>query len=98
MSPQLGRCLMQRQATWRSLAVTYAVVAGMQVYLAASTNAAWAWTLGIVFAFAAAGSGFAAWRARSLPDDLTEPVAPVIALISGTRNTIDYDSHPRSRY
>lgn len=76
---------MQRQATWRSLAVTYAVVAGIQVYLAASTNAAWAWTLGVVFAFAAVGSGFAVWRARRVPGDLAEPVALVLARISGDR-------------
>ncbi|QKV78057.1 hypothetical protein [Amycolatopsis sp. Hca4] len=91
---------MQRQATWRALAVTYAIVAGMQTYLAISMDAAWARTLGAVFTFAAVGSGFAAWRARRMPgdSDLIELATPVLVLISGTRNTVDYDSRPRSRY
>jgi hypothetical protein len=73
---------MQRQATWRALAITYAVVAGIQVYLAISMNATWEWALGAVFALTAVGFGFAAWRARRLPadDGLTEHASPVTAL------------------
>jgi hypothetical protein len=91
---------MQRQATWRALAVTYAVVAGMQVYLAVSMNAAWAWALGALFALAAVGFGFATWRARRLPADaeLPEAAPPVIALASETRNTVNSRSDLRSRY
>jgi hypothetical protein len=90
---------MQRQATWRALAVTYAVVAGMQVYLATSMNATWAWALGAAFGLAAGGFGFAAWRARRLPadDGLTEHVAPAMVLVSEARNTVDSPSDLRSR-
>jgi len=91
---------MQRQATWRALAVTYAVVAGMQFYLAVSMNAAWAWVLGAVFVLAAAGFGFAAWRARRLPADAgpPKPVSPAIATASETRNTVNSHSDLRSKY
>ncbi|MFJ9781045.1 hypothetical protein ACIRSS_15760 [Amycolatopsis sp. NPDC101161] len=91
---------MQRQATWRALAATYAVIAGMQVYLAISMNAAWAWALGVVFALAAVGSGFAAWRARRPPavTDLPELASPVMALARETRNTVNFSSDLRSRH
>ncbi|MBE8519461.1 hypothetical protein ILP97_18450 [Amycolatopsis sp. H6(2020)] len=91
---------MQRQATWRALAVTYAVIAGIQVYLAISMNATWAWALGAVFALAAVGFGFATWRAWRLPADggFREPTSPVIALTSEPRNTVNSRSDLRSRY
>jgi hypothetical protein len=90
---------MQRQATWRALAVTYAVVAGLQVYLAISMNAAWALVLGAVFALAAAGFGFTAWRVRRVPADadLPEPATPRAALANETRNTVNSRSDLRSR-
>lgn len=91
---------MQRQAPWRALAVTYAVVAGMQVYLAASTNAAWALALGAVFALAAVGFGFAAWRGRRLPvgNGLPELAPPVMTLASETRNTVNSRNDLRPRH
>jgi len=91
---------MQRQATWRALAVTYAVVAGMQIYLAVSMDAAWAWVLGAVFTLAAVGFGFAAWRSRHLPADagLPRPASPAIALAGGMRNTVNFRSDLRSRH
>jgi hypothetical protein len=91
---------MQRQATWRALAITYAVVAGMQVFLAVSMNAAWAWALGAAFALSAVGFGFAAWRARQLPadDGLTEHVTPAIVLVGKARNTVNSPSDLRSTY
>lgn len=91
---------MQRQATWRALAVTYAVVAGMQVWLAISMNVAWAWVVGAVFAVAAAGLGVAALRDRQPPVDgaLPEPDRPAIAPASETRNTVNFQSDLRSRH
>lgn len=91
---------MHCQATWRALAVTYAVVAGMQVYLAISMNTAWAWELGAVFALAAAGFGFAVWRARRPPGDgaFPDPAPTAIALASEPRNTVNFQSDLRSRH
>ena len=88
------------QATWRALAVTYAVIAGMQVYLAISMNATWAWALGCAFALAAGGFSFAEWQARRLPadDGLTEHVTPAMVLVSEARNTVESPSDLRSRY
>ncbi|RSD16298.1 hypothetical protein [Amycolatopsis eburnea] len=76
---------MQLKATWRALTVTYAVVAGMQVYLAISMDAGWASVLGAVFTLAAVGSGFAARRSRHLPAEagLPRPASPVIAVAGG---------------
>jgi hypothetical protein len=91
---------MQRQARWRALAVTYAIVAGMQVYLAISMNAAWTWVLGDVFAVAAAGFGFAAQRGGQPPVDgaLRQPDLPGKALTSETRNAVYLQSDLRSTH
>jgi hypothetical protein len=47
---------------WRGLAVTYAVVAAAQAYLAVTTGVAWAAALTVVFLTAALACAFAAWR------------------------------------
>lgn len=51
---------MQLQATWRALAVTYGVIAGIQLYLAITTGAFWAWVLATVCTAAVVGLGVAA--------------------------------------
>lgn len=54
---------MHDQHMWRGLAVTYAVVAIIQLYLAISTGATWAGVLAALWLCAALGSG-AATRGR----------------------------------
>ncbi|WP_328615949.1 hypothetical protein OHS18_03885 [Amycolatopsis sp. NBC_00355] len=49
---------------WRGLAVTYAVVAVIQVYLAVTTGVVWAVALAAVFLLVAVACGLAAWRPR----------------------------------
>jgi uncharacterized iron-regulated membrane protein len=49
---------------WRGLAVTYAVVAAVQTYLAVTTRVAWAVALAAVFLLVAVACGFAAWWPR----------------------------------
>ncbi|WP_328647875.1 hypothetical protein OHS58_09100 [Amycolatopsis sp. NBC_00348] len=52
---------------WRGLAVTYAVVAAAQAYLAVTTGVAWAVALAAVFLLVAVACGLAAWRPRGGP-------------------------------
>lgn len=47
---------------WRSLALTYAVVAIIQLYLALSMGATWAGVLAVLWLLAALGSGVIALR------------------------------------
>jgi hypothetical protein len=47
------------QATRRALAATYGIVATIQLYLAITTGAAWAWTLAAICGIVAAGFGAA---------------------------------------
>ncbi|MCR6483031.1 hypothetical protein M8542_09390 [Amycolatopsis sp. OK19-0408] len=57
---------MHREATWRALAVTYAIVAGIQLYLALTMHVRWAWEIAVACAAAAGGCTIAAVRhARS---------------------------------
>jgi hypothetical protein len=49
---------------WRGLAVTYAVIAAIQAYLAATTGVAWAAVLAVLFLVVAVACGFAARRPR----------------------------------
>jgi hypothetical protein len=60
---------MQHQATWRALAVTYAVVAAIQLYLAVSMGVTWAWVLTAFCGTASAGFGAAGYPKWSGPDD-----------------------------
>ncbi|WP_284747737.1 hypothetical protein [Amycolatopsis sp. RTGN1] len=61
---------MERQATWRALAVTYGVVAVIQLYLAIVMNATWAGVLATVCGAAAVSFMIAAGRRRiPEPDD-----------------------------
>ncbi|VVJ18358.1 Uncharacterised protein [Amycolatopsis camponoti] len=50
---------MPHQGTWRALAATYGIVAGIQLYLAFDTSARWAWVLAAAGALTAAGFGAA---------------------------------------
>jgi hypothetical protein len=60
------------QATRRALAATYGIIATIQLYLALTTGAAWAWTLTAICASVAAGFGAAflhgRWTARAAAD------------------------------
>lgn len=91
---------MERQATWRALAATYAVVATMQVYLAVSMEAVWAWALATACAIATISFWSAAWRARRRPAsiELPEPASPGAVLADETRNAIHSRADLRSRY
>ncbi|OKJ97529.1 hypothetical protein [Amycolatopsis sp. CB00013] len=61
---------MHDQHMWRGLAVTYAVVAIIQLYLGVSTGATWAGVLAAVWLLAALGSGAAArWQGHHAHDD-----------------------------
>ncbi|MFI5558538.1 hypothetical protein ACIA2T_04600 [Amycolatopsis japonica] len=53
---------MHDQRTWRGLAVTYAVAAIVQLYLALSMGATWAGVLAVLWLLAALGSGVIALR------------------------------------
>ena len=48
--------------TWRGLAATYAVVAGVQLYIAATSGAVWAVVLSAALGLVAVACGIAAWR------------------------------------
>lgn len=71
---------MERRATWRALAVTYAVVAGIQLYLAIVMGVVWAWVLTVVGAMIAVGCAIAAARrpdrveSASRPDVAEDPL------------------------
>lgn len=53
---------MAGRATWRALAVTYGVVTTMQLYLALTMHAPWAWILAATCAAAGGVCGIAALR------------------------------------
>ncbi|MFG1644516.1 hypothetical protein ACGFMK_29885 [Amycolatopsis sp. NPDC049252] len=55
---------MHHQATRRALAATYGIVAAIQLYLAVTTGAGWAWTLTALCATVAAGFGAAFLHGR----------------------------------
>ncbi|WP_410663475.1 hypothetical protein [Amycolatopsis sp. lyj-84] len=61
---------MHDQHIWRGFAVTYAVVAIVQIYLALSTGATWAGLLAVLWLLAALGCGAVAhWQGRHEQDE-----------------------------
>lgn len=67
---------MAYHATWRALAITYGVVAFMQLFLGLTVHATWAWVVAATCAVISGGFGVAAVRGQRILSNDRKANAP----------------------